>query len=116
MHELSLAQGLLARALELAAQQQAVAVRRIVLRVGELAGVETRQLTSAFEAVREGTLCAAATLDITAVEALWSCPNCGTAIARGAPLRCTDCGAAARLGLDCDALLIERIDLEVRGV
>lgn len=116
MHELSLAQGLLARALELAAQQQALSVRRIVLRVGELAGVETRQLTSAFEAVRAGTCCAAAALEITDVPALWSCPTCGREIARGAALRCPDCGTAAHLGPDCDALLIERIDLEVPGV
>ncbi len=116
MHELSLAQGVVRRTVVAAQEAKAKAVRRIFLRIGELAGVDGRQLTSAFEVVRGGTICDGAVLDIEFVAASWSCPTCAVAIESGAPLRCPTCGIAAQLAKDADALSILRIELEVDGV
>ena len=115
MHELSVAQALLERAEAMCRAEKARAVRRIQLRVGELAGIEKRQLAAAFAAIREGTLCAHATLAFHDVAAVWSCPTCRVDVPRGAPLRCPTCGRPAVL-MAGDALLLERVELEVQDV
>ena len=64
MHEYSLVQELLGRVEDEARRHGATAVRRVVLRVGELAGVESELLATAFELLRGQTICKDATLQL----------------------------------------------------
>ncbi len=112
MHEYSIVSALLERVEAEARAREATAVHHLRVRVGEVSGVETELLASAYELFRERTLCAAADLEIVAVPARWACPSCEREIARGAVLRCEECTLPARL-VDGDEILLERIEMEV---
>lgn len=112
MHEYSIVEALLARVDQEARARGASAVHRLTVRIGELSGVEIDLLTAAYATFRERTICAHADLDVKSVPAAWGCPECGGAIARGAVLRCCDCGVPARL-IGGDEILLDRIEMEV---
>jgi hydrogenase nickel incorporation protein HypA/HybF len=115
MHEFSLIRSLLDRAAVEAGTRHAVAVRRLSLRVGELAGVNVELLQAAYDLCRPGTICAGATLEIAAVPARWTCERCACAVPDDGPRRCARCGRPARLAAG-DDLVLERIELEVDDV
>jgi len=115
VHEYSIVQSLMGHIEGQARAHGAVAVRRVAIRIGELSGVEPDLLRSAYDLVKERTLCAGAPLDITAVEARWACRACGTAVDRGAVLRCPACDAPARL-VSGDEIVLDRLELEVPDV
>jgi hydrogenase nickel incorporation protein HypA/HybF len=112
VHEYSIVEALLARVDEEARARGATAVHRLTVRIGELSGVEIDLLTAAYVTFRDRTICARADLDVQPVPAVWACPECGGAIARGAMLRCADCGVPARL-TEGDEILLDRIEMEV---
>jgi hydrogenase nickel incorporation protein HypA/HybF len=112
VHEYSLVQSLMERIAQEAAARSAVAVHRVRLRIGELSGVEPELLESAFEIVREGTLCARAALEILRVPALWECSQCRRPIAAGEVLQCGACGAPARLAAG-DDIVLDQLEMEV---
>ncbi|HSC27765.1 MAG TPA: hydrogenase maturation nickel metallochaperone HypA [Vicinamibacterales bacterium] len=112
MHEYSIVQALMERVEAEAAARNATAVERVVVRIGELSGVEPELLHTAYLTFRERTICARAPLDISAVPAVWDCRDCGRTVERGGALRCQSCGGAARLR-EGDEILLERIEMEV---
>ena len=112
MHEYSLVQSLMERIQQEAGARRAVAVHRVRLKIGELSGVEAGLLESAFDIVREGTICAQASLEIIRVPARWECSGCRAPIAAGAVLQCGACGAPARLASG-DDILLDQLELEV---
>jgi hydrogenase nickel incorporation protein HypA/HybF len=112
MHEYSIVQALLDRVAEEARRHHARAVHRLTVTVGELAGVETALLTTAYETFRHGTVCAAAPLEVRTVKARWECPGCGRVLPRGAVLACAGCGKPARLSAG-DEIVLETVELEV---
>jgi len=112
MHEYSIVQALIERVEEEARRRGASAVRRLHVRVGELSGVETELLATAFATFRERSLCAGAELAIEAVPVRWSCPRCGGAIERGEILRCPACAVPACLS-GGDEIVLQRIEMEV---
>ena len=112
MHEYSIVQALLAQAAAEARRHGARAVHRLTVTVGELSGVETSLLATAYDTFRAGTVCAEAPLEIRPVEARWQCPSCEKAIQRGAVLACPRCRRPARL-LDGDDIVLETMELEV---
>jgi len=112
MHEYSIVQALLERVDVEARARHAVAVARVRLAIGRLAGVESELLRSAFEIARTGTCCADAELEVRDVEPCWRCRDCGTELAAGDVLRCPACGAAARLASG-DEIVLESLELEV---
>lgn len=112
MHEYSIIQALLSRVEAEARARNAITVRRLSVRIGELSGIEPELLASAYEFFRERTLCGAAEMAIEVVAARWVCSACGEALARGAVLTCPICGAPARLEQG-DEIVLERIEMEV---
>ncbi len=112
MHEYSIVQALLDRVLTEARNRNATAVHHLKVSIGELSGVEPELLDAAYQMLREPTICAGADLEIVPVAALWVCPGCGNAIARGEPLQCPDCALPARLKQGQE-ILLERIEMEV---
>ena len=112
MHEYSIVQALIERVRSEAAANEAVSVQKLFVRIGELAGVETQLLATAYETFREGTICDGAALEITYVPAHWGCPRCARAIAQGVTLQCPECEIPARLE-GGDEIILDRIEMEV---
>jgi len=112
VHEYSIVAALLERAEAEAQRLEASAVSRLTVAIGELSGVETGLLRSAFELARVGTPCAGAELSLRTVEPLWSCRGCEREIRAGGILRCPECGSPARL-VAGDEIVLESLELEV---
>jgi hydrogenase nickel incorporation protein HypA/HybF len=112
MHEYSIVRALIERVEQEARARDAVAVHRLSVRIGRLAGVEPDLLATAYDLFRERTVCAGAELAITPVEAGWACPECDREIRSGEVLRCPRCGTAARL-VRGDEIVLDRIEMEV---
>ncbi len=112
MHEYAIGQALMDRIAAEAADRGAVAVHRVVLRIGEASGVEPDLLASAFEILKAHTSCESAALEIERVPPRWACGPCGRDIAAGDVLRCPGCGAPARLAAG-DEILLARLEMEV---
>ena len=87
-------------------------VKTVVVRIGDMAGVDCELLATAFEVFREGTVCEHADMMIERVPASWRCPTCNGEIPRGAMLRCIPCNQPARLATG-DEIVLQRIELEV---
>ena len=112
MHEYSIGQALMDRIEIEASARGATAVHRVRLTVGEVSGIEPELLASAFEILRERTICQHAVLDISRIPARWACPTCTTAIQAGGVLRCPACGEAARL-VGGDEIVLAQLVMEV---
>lgn len=112
MHEYSIVQALLDRVAQEARRRGATRVHVVRVRIGEVAGVETDLLRTAYETIRRGTPCENAPLEITSTAARWQCPACGMPVTQGGPLRCRECGVPARL-VSGDEIMLDRIDMEV---
>lgn len=111
MHEYSIVQALLERVEREARAHHATRVHRVCVSIGDLAGVEVGLLQTAYDTIRHRTLCHDAELDVHRVGARWECRSCGQAIPPGTPLRCTACGAPARLASG-DEIMLDRIEME----
>jgi hydrogenase nickel insertion protein HypA len=92
--------------------RHARAVRAVVVRIGELSGVDEGLLRTAYENLRAHTACERAAIEIAVVPVEWGCRACGGGVPREGPLRCPACGGAAVLRAG-DELLLERIEMEV---
>lgn len=110
MHEYSIVQSLV-DAVERSAGTRAGAVHRIEVKIGELSGVDTQLLATAFEVFRAGTICERATMTIDRTPVRWACPKCGAEIPRGQPLRCAACNEPAHL-TSGDEIILQRIEME----
>ena len=115
MHEYSLVQSLLDRVEREAAAHGATTIHRLRLQIGEMSGVETALLRSAYETFTERSICAGAELEIVPVAVRWGCPACETEMPAPGALRCRDCGGPMRLTAG-DEIVLERIEMEVPDV
>jgi hydrogenase nickel incorporation protein HypA/HybF len=113
MHEYSLVESLVTRVESEARARGAIAVSRVVVRVGELSGVDAELFQTAYDTFRSGTACERAALEVRSVPAAWSCPSCRREIPRGERLACPSCQAPAELSPGSDEILLETIEMEV---
>ncbi len=111
MHEYSIIASLVARVAELADERDAVGVKAVHVRLGELSGVEPELLATAYRIFREGTVCEEAELFLTTTPIRWTCRGCEREIPAGEKLIC-ECGGYARLSSG-DEILLERVEMEV---
>jgi hydrogenase nickel incorporation protein HypA/HybF len=95
-----------------ARDRNAVAVRRVRIRVGELSGVDPDLLASAYSIFRERSMCEEAELSIERVRARWECGTCGTAGVSEGYLRCPSCGGPPKL-VQGDEIILQQIEMEV---
>lgn len=115
MHEYSIIHALVGSvraSVERTAGTAGSTVKHVRIEIGSLAGVDLELLATAFEVFREGTICAQATLEITAVEAQWACPRCEQILARGAVLHCSTCDIPATLTRG-DEIVLAQVELAV---
>ena len=112
MHELGIAESALRAALTEARKADAVQVHRVVVRVGELSGVDPEAFRFAFETIRAGTLAADAALDIEPVPAVARCATCQLEFAAedgfyGICPECGNPGAMLVRGRELDLIRLE---------
>ncbi|GAB4289989.1 MAG: hydrogenase maturation nickel metallochaperone HypA [Thiohalomonadaceae bacterium] len=112
MHELSVCQALLLQVEQVARDNQAQRVDKVVLRIGPLSGVEPRLLQEAFPIARAGTVAAGAELVIEELPLTVRCQNCGAETA-AAPNRliCGACGDWHTQLISGDELLLASVEL-----
>jgi len=112
VHEYSIVRALLDRVEQEARAHGADSVVSIRLAIGTLSGVEPPLLASAFELARTGTCAEGATLELRTIDPRWVCRDCAREIPTGDALRCSACGAPARLAAG-DEMILERLEMEV---
>ncbi len=114
MHELSICFALLDQVQTLAAQQQAIAVERIVVRIGPLSGVETHLLTQAWPLAATGTLAQTAELVFESTPLRVRCTRCN-ALSDALPNRllCAVCGDYHTQIESGNELLLAQIELRL---
>jgi hydrogenase nickel insertion protein HypA len=76
MHEYSIVQALLNQCEELAAQNDATTVTKVITKIGVMSGIETHLLETAFETFKEGTLCSGAEFVIHKQKLKLLCNEC----------------------------------------
>jgi len=115
MHEFSLVQGLIKKADEIAAQYQAVKIKKIYLAVGPLSGAEPELIREAFNLLSRRGVCQGAKLDIRTPHVVLKCQSCGAKTASASfAFACSRCGNFIA-GPEASAeLMIERFELEVK--
>jgi hydrogenase nickel incorporation protein HypA/HybF len=113
LHEYSLVQSLVTRVESLARDRKATAVHRLVVSVGELAGLDPELFQTAYDTFRAGTVCEQATMELRRVPASWACPGCGRTIPKGEVLTCPACALPAKLSAGADEILLETVEMEV---
>ncbi|MFH0913948.1 MAG: hydrogenase maturation nickel metallochaperone HypA [Chloroflexota bacterium] len=107
MHELSLAQSLLARVLEEARKQDSGRVKAIYARIGEGSHpMEADSLRDCLEMVSQGTIAEGAELKLEILPSTLKCQGCGfTFSAREGVLVCPCCKSGRLEELDSEELL-----------
>jgi hydrogenase nickel incorporation protein HypA/HybF len=110
MHEMALAEGILAVALDVADGQP---VRRIRLRVGALQHVTPDALGFCFQLAAEGTPAAEASLEVVQTGASLRCSRCGVVSAFEPPLfACRACGSSEVRVESGDEVLVDGVELD----
>lgn len=112
MHEVSVSAALLEQVATVMERHHAIGVRKIILRLGPLSGVEPALLRAAYAQARVGTVAAHARLVIVQSPVRVLCEDCG-AEGKGMPNRliCPACGSPNARLLGGDEMLLETVDL-----
>ncbi|NKQ41854.1 MAG: hydrogenase/urease nickel incorporation protein HypA [Sulfurovum sp.] len=76
MHEYSIVQALIGQCEDLADENNASKVIKVVIKIGILSGVEPHLLESAFDTFKEETICAQAELVVNKQKLKLHCNNC----------------------------------------
>ena len=109
MHELSIAQAVLAIALEHSGERRVSAVE---VHVGHLRQVVPDALTFSFELVAQGTPAEGAALELVEIPAEGECRACGArTLLERFPFRCAGCGALDLEVVRGEELAVQSIEL-----
>jgi hydrogenase nickel incorporation protein HypA/HybF len=113
MHELSICYGLMDQVERIAAEQRAVKVVEILLRIGPLSGVEPQLLEHAFPVAAAGSIAEGAVLVIEDMPIRVHCEACD-AESEASPNRllCGHCGGFHTRVVSGDEMLLARLELE----
>jgi len=114
MHEVSVAAGILDIVRQHVLAADALRVRAVRVRVGDLAGVVPDSLGFCFDAIVAGTEYASARLEIDVVPANGICGECGLAAAIDSlpPFMCPSCGSPFITVTAGDDLVVVDVELD----
>lgn len=114
MHELGIAQGILAAATKAAKDAGATRINVVDVTIGELSEVMEDSLQFAWEAIRQDTMASDATLHVTAVTAESQCALCGHRWEHGRyeGAQCPSCNGYVVSLLRGRELKIDSIDID----
>lgn len=76
MHEYSVVQSLLNQCEELAEQNNAKVVTKVITKIGVMSGIEAHLLQTAFDTFKEGTICSGAEFVINLQKLKLQCKDC----------------------------------------
>ena len=112
MHEMSLAEGILKIALDVAADNHAKKISAVGLKLGDMAGVEVEALNFSFNILKRNTVAENAELKINRVPITAECNKCGkNFVVEHYNFFCPDCDGILILKSGRE-LLVEFIDCE----
>ena len=110
MHEMALAEGILAVVLDAAEGQK---VRRIGLQVGRLQMVVPDSLQFSFQLISDGTPAAEAVVEMEEIPVLLRCKECGKETeVNNPPFNCGHCNAFEIEVVSGDQLIVDSVELE----
>ncbi|MFA7387453.1 MAG: hydrogenase maturation nickel metallochaperone HypA [Thiohalobacteraceae bacterium] len=113
MHELSVCQALVRQLQDLAHQEGAARITKVVVQIGPLAGIEAQLLRHAYPIASAGSLACDAELVIEDLPLRVRCETCGAeSDATPNRLLCGACGDYHTQLLSGDELLLAQVELE----
>ncbi len=113
MHEGSIAQNLLAIAIEKAKEYKANTITLIRIKVGEFAGVNQSALEFAFDNLSQGTIAEKASLQIISSPLLGKCRKCNEVFEiKKDKFKCLKCNSSEIDIISGDDLYIQDIEIE----
>lgn len=112
MHEYSIVQALYDAVMAQARSYGDGTIHEVRVRIGEMSGVDTGLLDTAWRTFRVRTPCEAAQMFIEPVAAAWACPACRLPAPPRGPRRCATCGGPLHLAHG-DEIVLDRIVMEV---
>lgn len=116
MHEMGIAASVVDIVRQYVTDAQAPLVRRVHVRVGDLAGIQPESLAFCFEAIVAGTSFQGATLQIERVPAVRACRGCGERFAGESLLAtCPACGSGEAPFVAGSELSVSELELDDEG-
>ncbi len=113
MHELSVCQALVRQLRDIAREQHAVRITRVIVQIGPLSGVEPELLRHAYPIASAGSPAADAALVLEPLPIRVHCENCGAdSDASANRLLCGVCGDYRTRLISGDELLLASVELE----
>jgi len=113
MHEYSIVQALLTQCEELARENDAQSVTKVVVKIGKMSGVEPYLLESAFNTFKEQTVCEGAELILDVQPLVIECKQCG-AITKLCTMyiKCPSCESVDVKVIDGEELFLMSLEME----
>ena len=114
MHELGIMTSVMSVVQQTAEQNNATAVTKVSLMVGEMTEAIEDALVFAFDALKEGTIAENAELQIRMIPPKSSCPECGNVFVHDRFHRgCPECGNMLTTLVEGTELAIESIEVDI---
>ncbi len=113
MHEYSVVQALLNQCEEVAEQNKAEKVTKVVCKIGVMSGIEVHLLQVAFDTFKEGTMCDSAEFVINEQKLKLECKECGH-VFETEEIRyyCTKCESLRVKVLDGEDMYLMSLEME----
>jgi len=113
MHEYSVVQALLNQCEEIAVQNEAEKVTKVVCKIGMMSGIETHLLQVAFDTFKEGTMCEGAEFVINKQKLKLECRECGYVFETDeVRYYCTKCESLTVKVLDGEDMYLMSLEME----
>ncbi|NPA04278.1 MAG: hydrogenase/urease nickel incorporation protein HypA [Epsilonproteobacteria bacterium] len=115
MHEYSIVQSLLEIIEENAKRHNARAIKKVVVKIGVLSGVEPHLLEIAFNTFKEGTICKDALLEILIQPLVVKCKECGAISefeVKNLFFECKECKGIDLEVLDGEEMILMSLEME----
>lgn len=113
MHEYSVVQALLNQCEEIAQENRAAGISKVVCKIGVMSGVEVHLLKVAFDTFKEGTICENALFVINEQKLKLECNDCG-AVFEADEIRyyCRECESLRVKVLDGEEMYLMSLEME----
>ena len=116
MHEYSIVQALLNQCEEIAHENEATKITKVVTKIGAMSGVETHLLQTAFDTFKEGTLCDSAEFVIHYQKIKLHCRECQNEFEVDdgvyAYYECIRCGSSHVTVIDGEDMYLMSLEME----
>ncbi len=113
MHEYSIVQALLTQCEEIAQENEAESVTRIVVKIGRLSGVEPHLLEIAFNTFKEKTVCEGAEFVMNVQPLVIECRHCGAVTElKEIYYKCPECDSLEVRVIDGEEMFLMSLEME----